>query len=633
MGYSIINKISSKNVPKWGNTHQYIAIHYLGADGQNYELEPDGTGAHYTIYWDGTIYQRCSHDAIVWAVGTGGCYTQKHPYARNANTISIELCCHCDGNKLSADDPKWYFTTETQNAAVWLTQKLMKELNIPVSNVLRHFDIVNKVCPAPYVHNNKYKTSWTWTEFLQKVKNGGSDPVLYRVRKSWDDPASQIGAYEILDNAKKACPVGYHVFDQNGKIVYTPDTSGASGVPASKESFIAAVAEICRKLYPDTRILPSVVIAQCCLETGYGLGSDAKQLVEVNNLVGAKVDLINNTWQKFTVWQGSYISKTTPEYRNGQLVYVTDRFRVYTNYEQCITDYEQFLLHVQNGKGYKYSCIAGMTNPADVIRRIRIGTGTPEKPEGYCTDPAYEDKIMRIIRENNLTQYDAATEKDHYAVRHDYDDLKYQLGLFHDLNNAKNLADQNWGYRVYDTDTGKLVYKPKLSLLQKFASEMVYMDLLVRDDTKAKKYWWYDNEHTGSFSKTFDIARATNNRKTNCVSGVQWALLRAGLPREAIQWYGSKGIVWVGKDAEKNARKYFDIIDAGGKTVKKCLADGTIQPVDIVTYKTLSHTNAYIANGMSFDCGHVNCNGEKFKQWTCPTPYQNYKVAKILRLK
>ena len=106
--YKIINAISSTSVPLWGNKKQYLAIHYLGVVGQSHELASDGTGAHYYIYWDGTIYQRCSHDAIVWAVGTAGYYTQKHPYARNANTISIELCCKCDGDSTSADDQKWY---------------------------------------------------------------------------------------------------------------------------------------------------------------------------------------------------------------------------------------------------------------------------------------------------------------------------------------------------------------------------------------------------------------------------------------------------------------------------------------------------------------------------------------------
>ena len=172
--YKVINAISSTSVPLWGNKKQYIAIHYLGVVGQSHELASDGIGAHYYIYWDGTIYQRCSHDAIVWAVGTAGYYTQKHPYARNSNTISIEMCCKCDGDSTSADDPKWYFTEATQEACVWLVKKLRGELGIPAENVLRHYDIVNKVCPAPYVHNNKYRTSWTWSEFKSRISDGSN---------------------------------------------------------------------------------------------------------------------------------------------------------------------------------------------------------------------------------------------------------------------------------------------------------------------------------------------------------------------------------------------------------------------------------------------------------------------------
>lgn len=43
---------------------------------------------------------------------------------------------------------------------------------------------------------------------------------LYRVRKSWNDIGSQIGAYSVLDNAKKVCKDGYYVFDVNGNVVY-----------------------------------------------------------------------------------------------------------------------------------------------------------------------------------------------------------------------------------------------------------------------------------------------------------------------------------------------------------------------------------------------------------------------------
>lgn len=42
----------------------------------------------------------------------------------------------------------------------------------------------------------------------------------YRVRKSWEDAKSQIGAYEVLQNAINACKDGYKVFDWNGNVVY-----------------------------------------------------------------------------------------------------------------------------------------------------------------------------------------------------------------------------------------------------------------------------------------------------------------------------------------------------------------------------------------------------------------------------
>lgn len=231
---NIINAISDKNVPKWGNTKQYIAVHYLGVVGQNNKVEAGGYGAHYYIYWDGTIYQAAKHDAILWQVGTGGYYTQKHPEARNSNTIGIELCPKCDGNASNPSDPYWYFTTETQEACVQLVKKLMQDLGIPASHVLRHYDIVNKHCPAPYVNNNKYKTSWTWEEFKARLSDGsggsggssaGGTGQMYRIRKSWADAASQIGAYENLDNAKAACKAGYTVYDKDGKAVYSVGAS------------------------------------------------------------------------------------------------------------------------------------------------------------------------------------------------------------------------------------------------------------------------------------------------------------------------------------------------------------------------------------------------------------------------
>lgn len=65
---------------------------------------------------------------------------------------------------------------------------------------------------------------------------------LYRVRKSWTDAKSQIGAFGSLDNAKKACKEGYTVFDGSGKAVYTASSkstaTSTSTQPATGEQGI-----------------------------------------------------------------------------------------------------------------------------------------------------------------------------------------------------------------------------------------------------------------------------------------------------------------------------------------------------------------------------------------------------------
>lgn len=76
----------------------------------------------------------------------------------------------------------------------------------------------------------------TFRSDVKKAMSGGSitpDPVapsptteMYRVRKTWADSKSQIGAYKILDNAKATADKnpGYYVFNSAGKAIYPVDT-------------------------------------------------------------------------------------------------------------------------------------------------------------------------------------------------------------------------------------------------------------------------------------------------------------------------------------------------------------------------------------------------------------------------
>lgn len=60
--------------------------------------------------------------------------------------------------------------------------------------------------------------------------------VIYRVRKSWKDAASQKGAYSVFENAKKCCDQagsGYYVFDEDGVVVYPKPNSSTPAQPST----------------------------------------------------------------------------------------------------------------------------------------------------------------------------------------------------------------------------------------------------------------------------------------------------------------------------------------------------------------------------------------------------------------
>ena len=52
------------------------------------------------------------------------------------------------------------------------------------------------------------------------IKKSSENEKIYRVRLTWEDKSSQIGAYNKLENAIANCPKNYSVFDENGVCLY-----------------------------------------------------------------------------------------------------------------------------------------------------------------------------------------------------------------------------------------------------------------------------------------------------------------------------------------------------------------------------------------------------------------------------
>ena len=104
-------------------------------------------------------------------------------------------------------------------------KQLMKKYGIPASRVVQHYDVCAKNCPSVI------RGKGDWARFKKLISSETvavptAKPTVkvdkyYRVRKTWKDSKSQIGAYKSFKNAKKACKAGYSVFDWNGKSVYS----------------------------------------------------------------------------------------------------------------------------------------------------------------------------------------------------------------------------------------------------------------------------------------------------------------------------------------------------------------------------------------------------------------------------
>lgn len=109
-------------------------------------------------------------------------------------------------------------------------------------NMTVHRWFANKSCPGEYLYQRHGDIAEKVNKLLGTPTTTTTAPTTtyYRVRKTWSDSKSQIGAYKVLANAKKTADAnpGYYVFDEAGKSVY-PSTQ--SSTPTTTLPFLVKV--------------------------------------------------------------------------------------------------------------------------------------------------------------------------------------------------------------------------------------------------------------------------------------------------------------------------------------------------------------------------------------------------------
>jgi flagellum-specific peptidoglycan hydrolase FlgJ len=147
-----------------------------------------------------------------------------------------------------------------------------------------------------------------------------------------------------------------------------------------QQDFLNRVAPVAQEIVPQYGLFPSVFLSQAALESGWGRSWLA---TNVNNYFGRKclADPCVEVW--------------TPEYRDGVRRIEPHMFQVYLTLPEAIHGYcRQFFRKWKDGTSvYNFDA----RSPEAFARSIW---------PTYASDPKYVDKVIRIIRQYDLTKYD-----------------------------------------------------------------------------------------------------------------------------------------------------------------------------------------------------------------------------------
>ncbi|MGN7359432.1 glycoside hydrolase family 73 protein [Paenibacillus sp. SAF-054] len=154
-----------------------------------------------------------------------------------------------------------------------------------------------------------------------------------------------------------------------------------------KADFIARIAPLAAADQQKTGVPASLTIAQAALESSWG-GSGLA--VKANNLFGIKGE-----------GPAGSIRMQTSEYVRGAMVQIYAYFRMYHSWAESIQDHSRLIV-----KG-----VAGDARYAGALHADGKTAARVVAKAGYATDPRYADKLILIMDQYGLYQYDAKPEE------------------------------------------------------------------------------------------------------------------------------------------------------------------------------------------------------------------------------
>lgn len=155
------------------------------------------------------------------------------------------------------------------------------------------------------------------------------------------------------------------------------------GAPADAREFVNRVWPHAVEASRSTGIPPQFLVAHAALESGWGK-SEIRRAdgSSSHNLFGIKAG---------RSWTGEVAEATTTEFVAGEAQKSREPFRAYASYAESFRDYASLLRN-----NPRFGGVIGSQDGTEFARRLQQA--------GYATDPAYADKLARIINGPTLRQ-------------------------------------------------------------------------------------------------------------------------------------------------------------------------------------------------------------------------------------
>ena len=148
--------------------------------------------------------------------------------------------------------------------------------------------------------------------------------------------------------------------------------------------FIADIAPAAQQMQANYGVHASISIAQAILESDWG---ESELSAVYNNLYGMKGDNPGNT-----------VLLSTSEYYNGEWITIQAKFRVYDSWAESIQDHALLFVNGTTWNPNQYAAVLQASTYQEAAQALQEC--------GYATDPEYAEKLIAVIEQYALYEYD-----------------------------------------------------------------------------------------------------------------------------------------------------------------------------------------------------------------------------------